>query len=77
MSILCRIVNSFHRSKVEQEIDRELKSHLEMRIADNVAAGMSAAEARRDALIRFGNRSLIREAVTAADAQLTFDELWH
>jgi predicted permease len=76
MSIFRRIVNSFHRSKVEQEVDRELKSHLEMRIADNVAAGMSAEEARRNALIRFGNRSVIREGVTAADAELIFDGLW-
>jgi predicted permease len=76
MSILRRTVNSFYRSKVEQEVDRELKSHLEMRIADNVAAGMSAEEARRDALIRFGNRTVIREGVTAADVELIFDGLW-
>jgi predicted permease len=76
MSILRRIVNSFHRSKLEQEIDRELKSHLQMRIADNLAAGMSPEQARRDALIRFGNRTLIRERATAADAELIFDALW-
>ena len=76
MSIFRRIVNSFYRSKVEEEVDRELKSHLEMRIADGVAGGMSPEEARRDALIRFGNRTTIRERVTAADAELAFDALW-
>jgi len=76
MSVFRRIVNSFYRSKVELEIDRELKSHLEMRIADSVAGGMSPEEARRDALIRFGNRTVIREGVTAADAELVFDALW-
>jgi len=76
MSVFRRLVNSFYRSKVEQEIDRELKSHLEMRIADSVAGGMSPEEARRDALIRFGNRTVIREGVTAADAELVFDALW-
>ena len=76
MSIFRRIVNSFYRSKVEQEVDRELKSHLEMRIADSVAGGMSPEEARRDAFIRFGNRTVIREGVTAADAELAFDALW-
>jgi predicted permease len=76
MSIFRRIVNAFHRSKVEQEVDRELKSHLEMRIADSVAGGMSPEEARRDALIRFGNRTVIRERATAADAELAFDALW-
>src|SRR2546423_13592574 len=76
MSFFHRIVNSFQRSKVEQEFDRELKSHLEMRIADNIAAGMSPGEARRDALIRFGNRVVIKEGVTAADAEMVFAALW-
>jgi len=76
MSIFRRLINSFHRSKIEQEIDRELRSHVEMRIADNLAAGMSPEEARRDALIRFGNRTVIREGATAADAELIFDALW-
>lgn len=70
MSIFRRIANLFQRSKLEQEIDRELESHLEMRIADSLAAGMSPDDARRDALICFGNRTVIREGVTAADAQL-------
>ena len=73
MPIFRRIVNAFRRSKLEKEIDRELKSHVEMRIADNVAAGMPAEEARRDALIRFGNRTLMRERVAAVDAQLAFE----
>ena len=68
-----RIINAFRRSKLEKEIDRELKSPLEMRIADNMAAGMSPERARRDALIRFGNRTLAREKVTAVDAELAFD----
>jgi predicted permease len=76
MSIFRRLINSFHRSKIEQEIDRELRSHVEMRIADNLAAGMSPEEARRDALIRFGNRTVIREGATAAVAELIFDALW-
>lgn len=73
MWFLQRIVNAFRRSKLEKEIDREIKSHVEMRITDNMAAGMSPEEARRDALIRFGNRTLTREKVTAVDAELAFD----
>jgi predicted permease len=75
MSIIRRIANSFSRSKLEQEIDAELRSHVEMRIADNLAAGMSLEEARRDALLRFGNRTLMRERVTAVDAELAFDPI--
>lgn len=76
MLIFRRIINAFHRSKLESEIDREIKSHVEMRTADNIAAGMPPEEARREALIRFGNRTLTREKVTAVDAELAFDAFW-
>src|SRR5438046_2120175 len=73
MSIFRRIVNTFSRSKLHLEIDAEIQSHVEMRIADNIASGMSPEEARRDALIRFGNRVVMRERITGADAATTFD----
>jgi predicted permease len=73
VSIFRRIVNTFSRSKLHQEIDAEIQSHVEMRIADNIAAGMSPEEARRDALIRFGNRLVMRERTTAADAATALD----
>jgi putative ABC transport system permease protein len=38
-----------------------------MRTEDNLAAGMSLPEARRDALLRFGNPSVMRERVTTMD----------
>ena len=76
MSILRRITNLFHRSKLDQEIEAELRSHIEMRTADNIAAGMPAEQARRDALLRFGNRTVLKERVTAADAHMFLDSLW-
>ena len=76
MSILRRITNLFHRSKLEQEIEAELRSHIEMRTADNMAAGMSPEEARRQAVLRFGSRAAMKERVIAADAQMFLDSLW-
>ena len=76
MSILHRIANLFRRAKIECEIEAELNSHLEMRIEDNLAAGMSAQEARRDALLRFGNRNAMRERTAEADAALYLESLW-
>ncbi|HKW63122.1 MAG TPA: ABC transporter permease [Candidatus Acidoferrum sp.] len=76
MLIFRRITNAFRRSKLEKDIDRELRSHVELHIADNIAVGMSPEGARRDALIRFGNRTLTRERVTAVDAELAFDAFW-
>jgi putative ABC transport system permease protein len=70
MAALRRIANLFRRSEVNREIDDELQSHLDLRIEANLAAGMSPEEARRDALLRFGNPTSTRESVHSADAAL-------
>jgi putative ABC transport system permease protein len=76
LSLFRRVTNLFRRSELDQEIEAELRSHIEMRTTDNIAAGMSPEEARRDALLRFGNRVDLKERVTAADAQMFLDSLW-
>jgi putative ABC transport system permease protein len=76
MSILRRVTNLFHRSKLDQEIETELRSHIEMRTADNIAAGMPPEEARRQAVLRFGSRAAIEERVIEADAHMFLDSLW-
>jgi predicted permease len=68
MSLFHRLSNLFFRARMEQEIDAELRSHIEMRTADNIAAGMPPAEARRDAVLRFGNPTATKERVAAMDA---------
>ena len=73
MSLLRRLSNLFTRKKLDQEIDAELRSHIEMRVEDNIAAGMSKEEAYRDAVLRFGSRALMKERVTGADAALILD----
>ena len=49
------------RRAEERELDSELRFHLEHQIAQNVAAGMSASEARRAALIDFGGVEQLKE----------------
>ncbi len=75
MSLFRRISNLFFRSKVDCEIEAELKSHIEMRIEDNLASGISPDEARRDALLRFGNPTVTKERVTAVDSTLTLESI--
>jgi len=70
MPLLRRIANLFTRSRLDREIDAELRAHIALRIDDNIAAGMPPQAARRDALLRFGNPALMRERTTAADAAL-------
>ena len=76
MSVLRRITNLFSRSRVDQEAEAELQSHIEMRTEDNIAAGMSPEEARRHALVRFGNPTVTRERVAAMDVSLAVDSVW-
>ena len=73
MSLFRRISNLFSRSMVEREIDAEVQSHIEMRTADNIASGMPPREARRDALLKFGNPAVMKEKVAGVDAALSLD----
>ena len=64
--ILLRRFCSLGKSRVlKQEIDEELRFHIEQRTADNVAAGMSPEQAAREARKRFGNFQGIREECRA------------
>lgn len=60
-----RIRMLFLRRSAGDELTSELEFHLEQQIAENVAAGMSALEARSAALRLFGNPVLLREEARA------------
>jgi putative ABC transport system permease protein len=75
MSLAQRISNFRSRIRLEQEIDAELQSHIEMRIEDNLRAGMSAPEARRIALLQFGNRTSIKENMVSIDSSLRIEQV--
>jgi predicted permease len=75
MSFAQRISNLRSRFRMELEIDEELQAHIEMRIEDNLPAGMSVTDARRNALARFGNRTSIKEKMAGIDSMLSIDRL--
>src|SRR5579859_4895428 len=76
MGIWRRMGNSFSQAAVSREIDEEINAHLAMRAEDNVAAGMTEREARRNARVRFGNAQAMRERTLAADAALLLESVW-
>jgi putative ABC transport system permease protein len=51
------------RETVIKEIDREMRSHVELQVEENIRAGMSPREAREKAMRSFGN---VNRAVDAA-----------
>ena len=76
MAVFRRFVNLFRRSRVDHDIDAELQAHIDLRMDANLSAGMTPEEARRDAILRFGNRTVTKERVAASDAALSFGDLW-
>jgi predicted permease len=50
------------KEQMERELSEELASHLEMHVADNLRAGMTREEARRNALIKLGGVEQTKEA---------------
>jgi predicted permease len=76
MSLFRRVSNLFSPSKLDREIEEELRSHIEMRMEDNLAKGMSPEQARRGAYLSFGNPVVTKERVTAMDASLLLTNIW-
>jgi hypothetical protein len=60
-----RINMLFARAESGARLDEELCDHLDREIAENIAAGMTAEEARHAALRAFGNPALLREQARA------------
>lgn len=75
MSLFSRLKALFDRSALSKEIEDELNFHIEMRIADSVAAGLDPETARREALLRFGNPAGIKERTTAMDTFLLIETI--
>jgi putative ABC transport system permease protein len=60
-SIFHRFRSLFRKNAVEQELDQEMRFHLERQIAEHLAAGMSQQEARRAAHLEFGGVEQFKE----------------
>ena len=59
-----RLLGSINRdlhAEVEDDFDDELRSHLELHVEDNLRAGMSAEQARRQALLKLGGIESARQ----------------
>src|SRR3954467_15772231 len=60
--LLARLRALFGREAVIRDIDEELRLHIEMETESNVRRGMSHSEARRAAILSFGNFDAMRDA---------------
>ena len=63
------------RDRLEGELDRELRDHVERQVADHVRAGMAPREARRRARLDFGGLDQVKELCRDARGARWLDDL--
>src|SRR5271169_4010709 len=59
---LIRLTELFRKPSRERELAAEMESHLELHIEDNLRAGMSPAQARREAMMKLGGVEQTKES---------------
>jgi putative ABC transport system permease protein len=67
MSLFSRLRNLWKKDALDQDLNDELRSHLEMRADDSATNGMAPDDARYEARKRFGNTTLIKERTREMD----------
>src|SRR6266481_5924319 len=76
---LLRLGEFFGRDRRERDLAAEMESHLQMHIDENLRAGMSAEEARRQTLIKLGGieqtKVLVRERRGLPILEVLFQDL--
>src|SRR5215831_15806661 len=61
-AFLLRLGWLFHKERHDRDLAEEIESNLQLHIEDNLRAGMSPEDARRDALLKFGGVESAKEA---------------
>jgi len=65
----------FQRRTEDADLTRELEAHLAHQVDENISAGMSAEEARRQAYLKIGNPQRVREDVWQWNTVKFFEHL--
>jgi predicted permease len=73
---LARLTGIFGRAARDRELAEELESHIQMHVEDNIQAGMSAEEARRQALVKLGGIEQTKEKYRRQSGVPMLGDLW-
>ena len=60
-ALFVRLSGLFHKEPRERELTDEMESHLQLHIEDNLRAGMSPTQARREAIMKLGGVEQTKE----------------
>jgi predicted permease len=74
--VLPALRNLFGKQRTEGQLDAEIQSYVDMVTEERIAAGMSAAEARRTALAEFGGVEQVKQAVRDNRAGTWAELVW-
>ena len=69
--------NLFHKTQIEQDLDEEARSYIEMLTEEKVKSGKTPGEARRAALIEFGGIDQVKERVRDVRVGVFLETLWY
>ena len=64
------------RGRLEEELDHELRDHIERQAAEHVRVGMSEREARRRTRLSFGGLDQVKEMCRDARGTRWLEETW-
>ena len=73
---LFRLERIVHCREADQDLEEEIRSHIELETQDNIDRGMPPEEARRVARIRFGSAALAKEDSRAVWGILWAEQVW-
>ncbi len=66
----------FHKEKVEQEMDEELRGFLDAAVKEKMRSGMSQDEALRAARVEMGSLDTVKEEIRSSGWESTLETLW-
>src|SRR6202021_1415645 len=75
-TLLSRCLYLFRRQRLDQDLDEELRSHLQFATEENLQHGMSEQEARTAALRAFGGVTHTRESYRVQRGLPFLEVLW-
>jgi hypothetical protein len=76
MSWIRRLRFSFQKQKLDENLDDELRFHIEMRAQEFIASGTAPEDARYRAQRLFGNQLLLKERTRDMDTVRWLETLW-
>ena len=68
--------NLFHKARLEQELNEELRAYVELLTAEKIKRGIDATEARRASLIEMGGIEQVKAQVRDVRVGVAMESLW-